>query len=353
MQKRILLGITFAMLVLFLVACGSNESANEEGNTASGGEETTEEATDENTEESAEESGSTYPMTVSSTLSSHESRDGTQSNFEDVNFESQPENIVVFDYGFLDTLDALGVEGIVGVPKGATLPTHLEDYNSDEYTNIGTLKEPLLEDIAALEPDVIFISGRQAAFYDQLKEITPNVVFVGTDQENYWETFTASVDLAAKMFGKQEEAEEHMAELNSKVEEINNLAGNYDSSLVTLYNEGQLSGYSTPSRFGYIYDVYGFQPVTKDIESSSHGSNFGYEAVLEFDPEVLFVIDRTAAISDGDSNIESDMENEIIQQTTAYQNDQIVYLDGQLWYLGGSGLQSELAKMEELLAELE
>lgn len=348
MQKRILLGITFAMLVLFLIACGSNESADEEGNTASSGEGTTEEATDEN----AEEAGSTYPMTVSSTLSSRESRDGSTYNFEDINLESKPENIVVFDYGFLDTLDALGVEGIVGVPQGSTLPTHLEDYNSDEYTNIGTLKEPLLEDIAALEPDVIFISGRQAAFYDQLKEITPNVVFVGTDQEQYWESFKSSVDIAAEMFGKQEEAEEYMADLNSKVEEINNLAGNYNSSLVTLYNEGQLSGYSTPSRFGYIYDVYGFQPVTKDIESSSHGSNFGYEAVLEFDSEVLFVIDRTAAIS-GDSNIESDMENDIIKQTTAYQNDQIVYLDGQLWYLGGAGLQSELAKMEEILAELE
>ncbi|QKY71783.1 siderophore ABC transporter substrate-binding protein [Lentibacillus sp. CBA3610] len=349
MQKRIILGITFAMLVLFLIACGgsNNESAGEE-NTASSGDGTTE----EDTEENAEETGSTYPMTVSPTLSSHESRNGTQSNFNDVNFESQPENIVVFDYGFLDTLDALGVEGIVGVPQGSSVPSHLEDYNSDEYTNIGTLKEPLLEDIAALEPDVIFISGRQAAFYDQLKEITPNVVYVGTDQEQHWETFSASVDIAAKMFGKQAEADEYMADLNSKQEEINNLASNFESSLVTMYNEGQLSGYSTPSRFGYVYDLYGFQPVTDDIESSSHGSNFGYEAVLEFNPEVLFVIDRTAAISDG-SNIESDMENDIIQQTNAYQNDRIVYLDPQLWYLGGAGLQSELAKMEEILAELE
>ncbi|TFJ91589.1 siderophore ABC transporter substrate-binding protein [Lentibacillus salicampi] len=349
MRKRILLGIVFTVLVLFLAACGSNESADEEGNKDSSEEGTTE----ENTNENAEKAGSTYPMTVSSTLTSTESRDGTQTyNFEDITFESKPENIVVFDYGFLDTLDALDVEGVVGVPQGSTLPTHLEDYNSDEYTNIGTLKEPLLEDIAALKPDVIFISGRQAAFYDQLKEITPNVVFVGTDQEQYWESFKSSVDIAAKMFGKQAKAKEHMADLNSKAEEINNLAGNYNESLVTLYNEGQLSGYSTPSRFGYIYDVYGFEPVTKDIESSSHGSNFGYEAVLEFDPEILFVIDRTAAIG-GDSNIESDMENDIIKQTTAYQNDQIVYLDGQLWYLGGSGLQSELAKMEEISAELE
>ena len=77
----------------------------------------------------------------------------------------------------------------------------------DEYSNIGTLKEPLFEDIAALEPDVIFISGRQAPFYEELKEITPNVVFVGTQQDDYWNTFLASVDIAAQIFGKEAEAE--------------------------------------------------------------------------------------------------------------------------------------------------
>ena len=53
-----------------------------------------------------------------------------------------------------------------------------------------------------------------------------------------------------------------------------------------------------------------------------------------------------------ESNIKADMENDIIKQTTAYKNNRIVYLDGPLWYLCGGGLQSELAKIEEVLAEL-
>jgi iron complex transport system substrate-binding protein len=91
--------------------------------------------------------------------------------------------------------------------------------------------------------------------------------------------------------------------------------------------------------------------VTEDIEASSHGSNFGFEALLEFDPQVLFVIDRTAAVGDK-SNIKKDMENDIVKKTEAYKNKKIVYLDGPLWYLSGGGLQSELAKIEEVLAEL-
>ena len=86
-----------------------------------------------------------------------------------------------------------------------------------------------------------------------------------------------------------------MLKFDSALEEIKALAGNYETILVTMYNEGKLSGFATNSRFGYIYDIYGFKPVTEDIEASSHGSNFGFEAILEFDPEVLFVIDRTAA----------------------------------------------------------
>ncbi|WP_068676241.1 siderophore ABC transporter substrate-binding protein [Oceanobacillus sp. Castelsardo] len=341
------LSLIFAMLIFVLAACGGSDESTDEGNNAANEDQNTEEAGNENNE-----ADSTYPMTVSPTVASSESRDGEATyTYEDVTFESMPERIVVFDYGFLDTLDALGVEGVVGVAKDSTLPSHLEDYSADEYTNIGTLKEPLLEDIAALEPDVIFISGRQATFYDQLKEITPNVVFVGTQQDDYWNTFLASVDIAAKMFGKEAEAEEHLAKIDSAIEEVNALAGDYETSLVTMYNEGKLSGFSTNSRFGYIYDIYGFKPVTEDIESSSHGSNFGFEAILEFDPEVLFVIDRTAAVG-GDSNIKADMENDIIKKTTANKNNRIIYLDGALWYLSGGGLESELAKVEEILNEL-
>lgn len=324
-------------LVFVLAACGSDDTSKE---------------SDKKEEEktSATADNSAYPLTVSPTVASSESEEAGTINFEDVTLDEMPEKMVVFDYGFLDTLTTLGVEGIVGIPKDSSLPKHLSEYASDEYASVGSLKEPLLEDIAELAPDVIFISGRQAPFYEQLSEIAP-VVFVGTSQDDYWNTFLKSVDVAAQMFDKEDEAAEHIAKIESAIEEVKTLAGNYENVLVTMYNEGKLSGFATNSRFGYIYDIYGFVPVTEDIEASSHGSNFGFEAILEFNPQVLFVIDRTAATG-GESNIEADMENDIIKKTTAFENDNIVYLDGPLWYLSGGGLQSELAKIEEILAEL-
>ena len=344
-MKKWKLAIIMLVVALLLAACGSKEEATESANENAA---TQEKAKEEN---ATEESGPVYPMTVSPTIASTESEDKGTVTFEDVTFETKPEKLVVFDYGFLDTLHTLGVEGVVGVPKDTALPKLLEEYSSDEYTNVGTLKQPLLEDIAELDPDVIFISGRQATFYEELKEIAP-VVFVGTQDDNYWNSFLASVDTAAKMFGKETEADEYLAKYDTALKDINELAGNYKTSLVTMYNEGKLSGFASESRFGYIYTQYGFKPVTENIEGSSHGSNFGFEAILDFDPEVLFVIDRTAATSGSESTVEKDIQNDIIKQTTAYKNNQIVYLDGPLWYLSGGGLQSELAKIEEVLAEL-
>ncbi|KGR77833.1 siderophore ABC transporter substrate-binding protein [Ureibacillus manganicus] len=337
MKNLKLLTLVLAMMVFVLAACNSGNESTNDSNTSS--------------EQSKGASVDGYPMTISPTIATTESEEAGTVAFKDVTLEKVPERIVVFDYGFLDTLDAIGVEGIVGIPKDTTLPAYLSKYASDDYANIGTLKAPLLEDIAALEPDVIFISSRQATFYEQLKEITPNVIFVGTNQNDYWGTFLKSTEIAGKIFGKEDEVKEHVAKIDTALEEVKGLASEFDTTLVTMYNEGKLSGFATNSRFGYIYDIYGFVPVTEDIEASSHGSNFGFEAILDFDPQVLFVIDRTAATG-ATSNIASDMENDIIKQTTAYKNNRIVYLDGPLWYLSGGGVQSELAKIQEILNEL-
>lgn len=350
-MKR-LVSVMLILSLMLLAACGQGQpkESGQNGSQAAGGNAGAEPTTAAAADGDQAEEDSRFPMTLSPTVGSTETEEAGTVLFEDVTFEKMPEKAVVFDYGFLDTLDALGVEVVAGVPKDSSLPAHLEKFSADQYANVGTLKGPLFEDIAALKPDVIFISSRQSTFYEELKEIAP-VLYIGTNQNDYWGTFLASVDVAAKLFGKEAEAEAYLAKFDAALEQIRGLAGQFETSLVTMYNEGKLSGFATNSRFGYVYDIYGFKPVTEDIAASSHGSDFGFEALLKFNPDVIFVIDRTAAVG-GESNIQADMENDIIKKTTAYQNGRIVYLDGPLWYLSGGGLQSEYAKIEEILNKL-
>src|SRR5699024_1626689 len=104
--------------------------------------------------------------------------------------EKDQEQDVVFDFGALDTLDELDVD-VAGVPQN-NMPSYLDKYESDEYENVGSLKEPDFEKIAEIDPDVILISGRQSDLYEQLEELAPTV-YVGVDTSEYMDSFKANV----------------------------------------------------------------------------------------------------------------------------------------------------------------
>ena len=248
--------LTAAALTLMLAACGSEEESSKT-------EDTNNQAQTEQTTESTETEVA-YPMTVSSLTPGSETEEGKSVTFEDVTLEAMPEKIVVFDYGFLDTLDALGVEGIVGIAANGgkgNFPEHLkEKYLSDSVADVGTLKSIDFEKVAAAQPDVIFISGRQTAFYEELKEITPNVIFIGSDNEKYIDSVFETVDLAAQIFGKEEKAEELKANLQAKVDQVKEKAAGYENALVAMYNDKKISGFDNgpDSRFAYVYNDFGF-----------------------------------------------------------------------------------------------
>lgn len=338
-----------AALTLMLGACGSDEAA------PTGADTTEEGAQAEKGAESAETAA--FPMAIASlTASSEDEESGKVTTFEDVTLEKMPERIIALDYGFLDTLDALGVEGIVGIAANGgkgNIPEHLkEKYAVEGVVDVGSLKQVDFEAVAAAQPDVIFISGRQAPLYEELKEITPNVVFIGSDNKKYIDGVFESVDLAAQIFGKEAEAEALKADLQEKVTAVTEKAASYENALVAMYNEKKISGFDNgeKSRFAYVYNDFGFVPATTGIDTSSHGSDFSYESILSVDPEVLLVIDRTA--SDVET-IKAEIENDIIKQTRAYKEGKIVYLDGVNWYFSSNGVTTEVDKLDEILNELQ
>lgn len=263
--------------------------------------------------------------------------------------KKNPEKVVVFDFGILDSLDELGVE-VAGVPQ-AIIPDYLKKYAGEKYTNVGSLKEPDFEAIHALKPDVIFISARQAELYDQFAEIAPTV-FVGMDYANYMESFEKNMKLIGEIFEKEEAVSEQLKEINSDIEEINKEASASDKkALLVLANEGKVSAYGAGSRYGFIHDVFGFKAADEKIEVSTHGQSITFEYILEKNPDILFVIDRTAAVG-GEVGAKETIENELVKKTNAFKEGKVVYLDGVNWYLSGGGLQSLKSMIVEVKSAL-
>lgn len=322
-MKKIYVSLLLVVVMVIAAACGSNNSGNNGNDNTS------------NNNEASE------TMTIEHELGTSE-------------VEKNPEKVVVFDFGVLDTFKKLGLEDkVVGVAQSGVIPSYIEEFASEDYANIGSLKEPDFEKIAELDPDLILISGRQSEVYDQLQEIA-ETVFIGVDTENYMDSFTENVTTIGEMFGKESEVEDALAEIDDTIASVNEKAEEADkNALIILANDDKISAYGPSSRFGIIHDVFGVPAVDEGIEVSTHGSNVSFEYVTEQDPDLLYVIDRGAVVG-GESSAKQVVENKLMERTKAFQNDDIYYLDPEFWYLSGGGLISvqEMAnQIEESLVK--
>jgi iron complex transport system substrate-binding protein len=308
--------VLMASMILLLAACGSKEESK--------------------TETTDAKPAAAEKMTI-------------EHKYGEVEIDKNPEKVVVFDFGILDTLDELGVE-VTGVPQ-ASIPAYLEKYAGEGYTNVGSLKEPDFEAIHAMQPDVIFITTRQAELYEQFAEIAPTV-YVELDYTKYMESFEKNMNLVGEIFDKKDEVASAVEEIKATVEEVNKKASALDKKgLIVLANEGKVSAYGPSSRFGVIHDVFGFGAADDKIEVSTHGQSITMEYIMETNPDVLFVIDRNTAVG-GEAGAEKVIENELVKKTTAFKEDKIIYLDPDAWYLSGGGLQSVKLMAEEIEASL-
>ncbi|HLR52216.1 MAG TPA: siderophore ABC transporter substrate-binding protein [Candidatus Avamphibacillus sp.] len=263
----------------------------------------------------------------------------------------KPEKVVVFDFGILDTLDKLGIE-VAGLPQ-ATIPSYLDKYASDDYENVGSLKEPDFEKIAEIDPDLIIISARQASLYEQFQEITEATIDLSVDTTQYMDSFKENMVTIGEIFDKESEIEEELSQIEDSISTLHEKAETSEKdALIILANDDKISAYGPSSRFGLIHDVFGVKATDENIEASTHGKNVSFEYVKEQNPNLLYVIDRGAAIG-GESSAKTIVENQLVENTNAYKNDDIVYLNADYWYLSGGGLISVQEMINEVDASLE
>lgn len=260
-----------------------------------------------------------------------------------------PQKIVVFDFGALDTLDLLGVD-VVGLPK-QSVPPYLAKYASDKYLNVGSLFEPDYELLNEIKPDLILIGGRQASQYDQLSKLAPTV-HVAVDTTDYVGSFKRNMENIGRILGKEEEVAEHLAAIDAAIERVKRLAKD-QVAFVAMVTGGRVSTFGPGSRYGLVYDVLGFDPVTARIQESTHGQNISFEFILVYNPDVILAIDRDAAVgTEGAQPAKAVLENELVKETNAYKNGKIIYLDPYIWYISGGGLASFAAMIEEVESAL-
>ena len=247
-----------------------------------------------------------------------------------------PERVVAFDMSELDTLDQLGAP-VVGIAKDY-VANFLVKYRDDpNVMDVGSTIQPNLERLHALKPDLILISPLQAQSYAQLSQIAPTVyddVDLTNKQGNMISTAKRHLTTLGHILGNEELARQKVAQMDAKVEQTRRVTeGRPEKALIVLHNNGAFTSYGVKSRYGFIFDTLGVKPASTDIEAGLHGQPISNEFIHQADPDILYVIDRTAVMERRPALDINSLDNPLLRKTKAWNNGHVIFVDAQTWYL--------------------
>jgi len=266
-----------------------------------------------------------------------------------VKVPDNPRRVAVFDNAQIDNLDALGLGERITATASSRLPHYLNKYSEIEVA--GTLHEIDLEIAMATEPELSIVAARSASSFEELSKYVPTLDFSLTKTSTF-ESMSYNFLELSRIFDKEKEAETILNELEKEKNKLAQTAEESEmTALMLMYNEGSLSVFGKNSRFSHVYDDFGFEPADNQIEASKHGMEVSYEYLMQEEPDIIFVLDRSSAISDnGDTSIPSSSfeENPLIEETKAYKNQQIIYLTPDAWYLSNGGVQAYQQMIEDI-----
>ncbi|EHZ2654156.1 iron-siderophore ABC transporter substrate-binding protein [Vibrio vulnificus] len=133
-------------------------------------------------------------------------------------FETTPKKVVALDWVLTETVLSLGVElegvaNISGYQQWVAEP-HL---NADAI-DVGSRREPNLELLSNIQPDVILISKHLAAAYEPLSKIAPVLVYsVYSEEKQPLESAKRITRSLGKLFDKEQQAEQVIAQTDQRL----------------------------------------------------------------------------------------------------------------------------------------
>ena len=350
-MKKLTALLLAGMMVLGMVGCGSAGSdAQAEGTTQEATVEVSTDATTEDDKAATDEVVKPETITIQCLNANKE--------IDDLEVPYDPQRIAVLDMAALDIIDSLGLgDRVVGSAQVSI--EYLLDYNPDDsegkILNLGSVKTADLEQVAICEPDVIFIGGRLSKSYADLSEIAP-VVYLAVDYEKGVLQSTAdNAKVIASMFSKEAEVEAMVEGFQSRIDALKPVVEG-KNVLLGMYNNNAMSILGTDSQLSIIGNEMGginLGDTVGEVEKPAHGDDASWETIINLNPEYMFVLDRSSAVSSGDDVLGAKevIENDLIKELDVYKNGNIVYFiqHANVWYTSTGGIQA----LDTMLVDLE
>jgi len=263
-----------------------------------------------------------------------------------------PQRVAALEMNEVDFLDQLGVP-VAGMVKDY-VPHFLARYKNDaKVQDLGAIVQPNLERVHALRPDLILMTSLQASHYEDLTEIAPALYYevdFKNSEKGHLEVVRNHLLTLGRIFDKQALAQAKAAELDAQVQQVRRTTqGRPEKALIVLHNNGSFSSFGQQSRYGFVFSALGVKPASAALETSLHGQPISSEFIQQADPDILYVVDRTAVMERRPVLKADGIANPLLRQTKAWKNGRVVFVDADAWYITGASPTSLKLLMRDVL----
>lgn len=234
-----------------------------------------------------------------------------------------PSNVVALDFFIVDMLVSLGISptGIAGTGD-TRVPTYIEDQVS-QFTDVGERKEPNLEVIKSINPDLIIANPERAkTIKDQLERISPSIAL----SDKTYQVILDNVDMLGEVFGKQAEAKKVREDVENKIkagkEKIQGhptvlVFGVFDDELYVWVQESFVASLLTD-----LGADYAFEGEKGNTEGKADITALTIERLAEINPDYLFVYG---------SSVDQLKENPVFKNLKAVKENKLMEVEQDLW----------------------
>lgn len=254
---------------------------------------------------------------------------------------------VVMDFGAVDTLVVLDKTDAISALPMRNLPRYLGDIDTTTMKDGGGMKEPNLDVYAEIKPAFIVISPRLGGKVEELSQYAPVLNFAA-NADDYYPSVTQNILELAKLVDAEDAANRSLNTLNTTLDTIKaDIATSDKRALTMMHNAGNV--FATPAG-GHGQYIHNFLGVKNAVIEPIEGRQVVDIAYLnEIQPDLLFIIDRSAAIGQEPLDLETFKRDVVANaKTQAGKEIKVVYLDPTLWYLSGNGLMSMEMQAKEV-----
>lgn len=301
MKKKFLFISFIALFILILAACGEKKAVEEESSTDTRKEDVTqtkEESTNENGTRTIEYLGESYEV------------------------PEKVERIVVT--GAMEAMEdmvVLDVHPVGAIAIGGKFP-ELYASVTDKAESIGEKIKPNFEKIVELNPDVILGSTKfPEEVQSKLEKIAPTILV--SHISTNWES---NLNLLAELTGKQADAEKILSTYKADIEAVK-------STLTEKLQDQKVAAIRIRGGQAYVYPkevflnavLYGELGLAlpDEVAKAKSQEAISVEQLADMNPDYLFVQFSTDENADAPNALEDFKKNPIIQNITAFKNDQV------------------------------